>query len=569
MSYIPQLSKLPDVESHHIHDPTASSSSPYATPKLEEDKIFPQPRSVQSDSGEKRTHPLEGIRQPSGSSATLSDVHIFQDEAIAAHWKGVYERSSYEGRHRFDPSFEWTPEEDRQLLKKVDLRVTCWSWAMFLALDLVRKNISRALADNFLADLGMSLNDYNNGLLVFLLCFLFAELPSGLVSKKVGADRWVPTQIVSWSIIGAAQAAITGKAGFLVTRALLGLTMGGFLPDQLLYLSYFYTSKELSTRVGWFYTVIGISQVLGSLLAAGFLELRGLNGLAGWRYLFAFEGLIAGVIGLMAFFLMPNSPTATKGRFFSKRGWFSEREEKIIVNKILRDDPSKGDMNNRQGVSPRELWRALCEKDLWPIYLMGLVVFIPWQPPTLIISLLLKQMGYNTLRSNLLAIPGQVLFSINSVLLTWLSVRTNERGLVSSIANFWTLPFLVALYCLPEKVSMHLAWVRYALITCITAVPYCHPILIGWVSQNSHSVRNRTVSLCLYNMMVQVSTILATRVYMTNDRPFYNKGNLALIIISAVAILQAWLTKAYYVWRNRQKQAVWSAMSHEQQTPQS
>ncbi|KAN0063321.1 hypothetical protein ACQY0O_004486 [Thecaphora frezii] len=528
------------------------------------------PGLLRSEDGEKEFSlalaDAEGVVRPADALAGLSSSHIFQDEAIAAHWRQVYEKSSYESRHRFDPFFVWGPEEEKRLLRKVDLRVMCWSWLMFMSLDLIRKNIIRALADNFLADLKLSLNDFNNGQLVFILCFLAAELPSGLISKKVGADKFVPTQIIAWAIVSASQAALKGRTGFMITRALLGLTMGGFLPDQLLYLSYFYTSKELNTRLSWFYTVLGVSQVIGSLLASGFHELRGLHGQAGWTYLFAFEGLMAGVIGILAFFLMPASPTNTKGKLGGKNGWFTEREEKIIVNKVLRDDPSKGDMNNRQGVNFTELWRALNEKDLWPIYLLGVVVFIPWQPPSTIISYILKSLKYSTLEANLLAIPGQLFFAINNVIITWVSVRTDERGIVASFANIWTLPFLVVLYCLPTVVTVHYAWVRFAIITCITAVPYCHPILIGWISQNSHSVRNRAVALCLYNMSVQVSSILATRIYTTKDQPFYNVGNRALIGLAAWSIVQCWLTKLYYMWRNRQKQRIWNTMTPKEQT---
>lgn len=78
-----------------------------------------------------------------------------------------------------------------------------------------------------LGDLGMNTNDYNTGQTIFYLCFLFAELPSQLISKKLGPDRWIPIQMVSWSLIAACQAFLKGKGSFYVCRALLGLFEGG------------------------------------------------------------------------------------------------------------------------------------------------------------------------------------------------------------------------------------------------------------------------------------------------------------------------------------------------------
>lgn len=47
------------------------------------------------------------------------------------------------------------------------------------------------------------------------------------------------------------------------------------------------------------------------------------------RYLFLI--MVVVLIGLASFFLMPQSPARTKSKWFPK-GYFTEREEKIIVN---------------------------------------------------------------------------------------------------------------------------------------------------------------------------------------------------------------------------------------------
>lgn len=77
------------------------------------------------------------------------------------------------------------------------------------------------------------------------------------------------------------------------------------------------------------------------------------------------------VVGLISFFVMPASITEPAMGFKRSDGsnkWWSEEEEKILVNRILRDDPTKGDLNNREGIDLKGVLDAFTNVDLWPIY---------------------------------------------------------------------------------------------------------------------------------------------------------------------------------------------------------
>ena len=68
----------------------------------------------------------------------------------------------------------------------------------------------------------------------------------------------------------------------------------------ILYLSYFYKNTELPVRLSFFWTSYMSTQIIASFLAYGILHLRGHNGMAGWRWLFAIEGGITASIGIIS-----------------------------------------------------------------------------------------------------------------------------------------------------------------------------------------------------------------------------------------------------------------------------
>jgi hypothetical protein len=300
------------------------------------------------------------------SEHSLDEKNPFSDPKVAEFYREVYESSQYECRGAFDPDLEWTPAEEKRIVRKLDWRVCAFACFAFFALQVDRGNLAQAVSDNLLKDLNLTTNDYNTGNTIFKVSFLLAEIPSQLISKKLGPDRWIPMQMIAWSIVAASQAALSGRGSFYACRALIGMLEGGFIPDLVLWLSYFYTSKELPIRLSFFWTALDGTQIITSILAFGLLHMRGIHGIAGWRWLFLIEGLITLAVGVSAIFLMPSSAVATK-TWFRPNGWFSDREVGIVVNRVLRDDPNKGDMHNRQGITPKSLFRSLSDYDMWPV----------------------------------------------------------------------------------------------------------------------------------------------------------------------------------------------------------
>ena len=387
---------------------------------------------------------------------------------------------------------------------------------------------------------------------------MFAELPSQLIGKKLGVERWVPFQMMAWSIVAMLQCLIQNRTGFYVTRALFGLLEGGFIPDAVLMLSYFFTTSELAIRLSFFWIANGATTILQALLASGILRLRGTHGWAGWRYLFLIEGLMTFAIGLFAAGYLPASPTQTKGKLRGKDGWFTEREEIIIVNRILRDDPTKSQMHNRQGLSFVALKKSFMDFDMWPLYLLGFTSYVAPGTVGAYLTLTIKGLGFSTFATNMMIIPYATLYLINNFAVTWLSRKLNQRALIGMLGSVWQFVFLLVIVFLPDHANH---WVRYAFLSLFLAYPYVHPIVVSWNSANSGSVRTRSVSASLYNISVQIGSIISSQIYHPKDKPYYHEGNRVLLYIISTNLLLWVFAKVYYVLRNKSKAAKWDALS--------
>jgi MFS family permease len=123
---------------------------------------------------------------------------------------------------------DWTPEEERKIVRKADLRVfpmLCFVFGLSL---LDRTNISSAHIAGLAKDLELTVGArYNIALLVFFIGYALFELPSNVIIRRLGARTWLGFLITAWGACVLGMGFVHRWEILVVLRALLGIFEAG------------------------------------------------------------------------------------------------------------------------------------------------------------------------------------------------------------------------------------------------------------------------------------------------------------------------------------------------------
>ncbi len=283
-----------------------------------------------------------------------------------------------------------------------------------------------------------------------------------------------------------------------------------------------------------------------------------------WRWLFCWEGVLTIILGVWAFTVLPASPSHTK-RLWSKKPFLNERQTKIAVARVLRDEPQKSTMHIRQGLNFRHVVKTAANWRLWPIYWVGVTFGIPLAPIQQYLTLSLRGLGFSVLETQVLSSVQYAIAIFTGIAVVVASELFNDRAFICSAEDVWALPFLSAIFQL-SRTGGAKPWTYYGLATTLLAAPYVHPIQAAWVSANAGDVQTRTVAASLYNIAVQLSAVISSQIYRADDAPRYIRGNTILVTICAFNILTYIAIKIFYRRLNSGRAKKWDAMSPEQKS---
>jgi ACS family tartrate transporter-like MFS transporter len=302
---------------------------------------------------------------------------------------------------------------ERSTMRKVYLRLLPFAILSYVLAYIDRINVSFA-GLTMRTDLGMSASTFGFAVGMFYWAYFIFELPSNVILEKIGARICFARIMISWGIMAALTAAVTGPTSFAIVRFLLGVAEAGFFPGLILYFTYWFPSHHHARIVSGFMIGLPLAVAIGAPISTGLLQLDGLFGLRGWQVMYLAEAIPTVAIGVATFFILTDRPEQAKFLTAEERNW--------LVTTIAAERRAT------EAVRKFTLWQALYNPKVLLLALnyfgivtasLGMLIFIPQ---------MIKSLGdYSNMTVGWLTMIPYLSGAIAMVVFGRISDRMNER----------------------------------------------------------------------------------------------------------------------------------------------
>ncbi|WP_429498292.1 MFS transporter [Robbsia andropogonis] len=366
----------------------------------------------------------------------------------------------------------------------------------YLGAYLDRVNVGFAKLQ-MLNDLRFSETIYGIGAGIFFLGYFLFEIPSNLILHKVGARNWLARIMLTWAVISASFVFVKTPTTFYALRFLLGVAEAGFAPGVILYLTYWFPAARRAKALSMFFMAIPMAGILGGPLSGWIMHtFQGVQGLAGWKWLFMLEALPSLLLGVAIFLYLDNGIASAK--------WLSEDEKALLKRNVESDRQAATEhVSIRAFVRDRRLWlmagiyfcvvlgqygltfwlptiirRTGVADPLW----VGVLTAIPYMCAIITLPLLGNSADRRRERRLHLAIPMlvsaaafAVLPMLGSVGPSIICMSVAAAGILASSSLFWALP--------TAFLSGVSAAAGIAAVNCFANLAgFFSPAIVGWLN---------------------------------------------------------------------------------------
>ncbi|WP_233159788.1 MFS transporter [Pseudonocardia sp. MH-G8] len=215
----------------------------------------------------------------------------------------------------------------KRALAKVSARLMPFIFVMYLVNYLDRTALGIANVNGMSEELSLTATAFGLASGIFFIGYIILEVPSSVITQRIGARRWLARIAISWGIVASLTAFVPSFEWLLFARFMLGVAEAGFAPAILLYLTMWFSNSERPKAFSLYLLGIPISSVLAGPLASWLIVAgEGVFGLTGWRFMTLATGLPAIVLGVIAFFYLTDRPQDAT--------WLTEPEKAAVLADI-------------------------------------------------------------------------------------------------------------------------------------------------------------------------------------------------------------------------------------------
>jgi MFS transporter, ACS family, pantothenate transporter len=227
-----------------------------------------------------------------------------------------------------------------------------WAGFTYFSKNLNSNNVSNAYVSGMKEDLNVVGNEYQTFTTMWTIGYVISQISSQMICTRVRPSLWCPSWELLWVAVTFCTAAVKTPQQLYACRFLVGLGEGTFYPAVHTVLGAWYTKRELAKRASIFFASAFVGSMFsGYLQAALYNGMNGTGGLAGWRWLFIFDGVItfpmalwgkslrrgswtSCYLTLLAYYAIPDLPTNTRV------GWLTPEEKTLALKRMV--DAGKG-----------------------------------------------------------------------------------------------------------------------------------------------------------------------------------------------------------------------------------
>ncbi|WP_434776412.1 MFS transporter [Pseudomonas oryzihabitans] len=413
---------------------------------------------------------------------------------------------------------------EQAIIRKVTWRIIPFVFLLYIVSYLDRANIGYA-ALQMNAELALSSEVFGFVSGIFFIGYFLFEVPSNLLLERFGARVWIARILVTWGVIAAATAFAQTAMHLYVLRFLLGVAEAGFFPGIIVYLTYWFRSRELATTVALFTAAIPVSYIIGAPLSTWIMDNVHWLGWSGWRWMLFLEGIPAVFLGVLCYLYLTDRPEQAR--------WLADEEKVWLLAELERDRQARKDVRHFGALKAMSNPKVLYLAFIYFVYQcgslgvgywmpqiikgfssalshtqIGLIATIPYIVATLVMiawSRRSDRHGERRLHSALpLAVAAVALVGAGLVRDPYLAIGLISlalAGLYSFKSPFWALPTLF--------LSRSTAAVSIAVINSIGNLGgFVGPFMIGMVKGNTQSASAGLLFLSALLAIAFIMTLL-------------------------------------------------------------